>query len=258
MDVPPAPATAIPSHGPNQTKVIDLLREVHLIAFKEIERLNMRIVELENQHRQATVNPTPKPAAKELHPVHPATIEDAAVARCVRTPERTSGRKVPPIECCRRASMATVPRGSKVFEDRRCRSISTGQCRNVAQFLSCRNGFMTGHGKAANSVDRASTLLFPLVGDLVPPFDFVCLATGFCVMAQKSDVLVQVRHRFLFSHSFSVYQTVNRMRAVHNLLIIKITYDLNKSNLFNGAVWGICSLLILFAEHTAHSAIDAA
>jgi hypothetical protein len=28
----------------DQTKVIELLREVHLIAFKEIERLNMRIV----------------------------------------------------------------------------------------------------------------------------------------------------------------------------------------------------------------------
>ena len=38
---------------PTQTKIIELLREVRLIAFKEIERLNMRIVELENQHRQA-------------------------------------------------------------------------------------------------------------------------------------------------------------------------------------------------------------
>jgi hypothetical protein len=27
----------------NQTRIIELLREVHLIAFKEIERLNMRI-----------------------------------------------------------------------------------------------------------------------------------------------------------------------------------------------------------------------
>jgi hypothetical protein len=39
---------------PNQTKIIELLREVHLIAFKEIERFNMRVVELENQHRQPT------------------------------------------------------------------------------------------------------------------------------------------------------------------------------------------------------------
>jgi hypothetical protein len=60
---------------PNQTKIIELLREVHLIAFKEIERLNLRIVELENQHRQATVNPSPKLAAKELPPVHPAPIK---------------------------------------------------------------------------------------------------------------------------------------------------------------------------------------
>ena len=59
---------------PTQTKIIELLREVHLIAFKEIERLNMRIVELENQHRHPTEKPIPKPAAKELPPVHPAPI----------------------------------------------------------------------------------------------------------------------------------------------------------------------------------------
>jgi hypothetical protein len=37
---------------PTQTKIVELLREVHLIAFRKIERLNMRIVELENQNRQ--------------------------------------------------------------------------------------------------------------------------------------------------------------------------------------------------------------
>jgi predicted DNA-binding transcriptional regulator AlpA len=36
----------------NQARMIELLREVHLIAFKEIERLNMRIAELESQNRQ--------------------------------------------------------------------------------------------------------------------------------------------------------------------------------------------------------------
>jgi predicted DNA-binding transcriptional regulator AlpA len=52
---------------PNQAKIIELLREVHLIAFKEIERLNLRIAELESQNRQPaqvpilrpTVNPAP-------------------------------------------------------------------------------------------------------------------------------------------------------------------------------------------------------
>ncbi len=57
-----------------QTKIIELLREVHLIAFKEIERLNMRIVELENQHRQAAEKPIPKPAANESRPITPAPI----------------------------------------------------------------------------------------------------------------------------------------------------------------------------------------
>jgi predicted DNA-binding transcriptional regulator AlpA len=60
---------------PTQTKIIELLREVHLIAFKEIERLNLRIVELENQHRHATEKPIPKLAAKELLPVHPAPMK---------------------------------------------------------------------------------------------------------------------------------------------------------------------------------------
>jgi hypothetical protein len=40
----------------NQSRIIELLREVHLIAFKEMERLNLRIVELENQNRQPMGN----------------------------------------------------------------------------------------------------------------------------------------------------------------------------------------------------------
>lgn len=43
-----------------QAKIIELLREVHLLAVKEVDRLNMRIVELENQQRQP--NALPKPA----------------------------------------------------------------------------------------------------------------------------------------------------------------------------------------------------
>ena len=58
-----------------QTKIIELLREVHLIAFKEIERLNMRIVELENQNRQFLEKPISKPAAKESPAVHPAPMK---------------------------------------------------------------------------------------------------------------------------------------------------------------------------------------
>jgi predicted DNA-binding transcriptional regulator AlpA len=57
----------------NQTRIIELLREVHLIAFKEIERLNMRIVELENRHRLPVEKPTAKPTGKEPPAVHPAT-----------------------------------------------------------------------------------------------------------------------------------------------------------------------------------------
>lgn len=52
----------------NQARIIELLREVHLIAFKEIERLNLRIVELENQYRQ----PVEKPIIKRTGTIPPA------------------------------------------------------------------------------------------------------------------------------------------------------------------------------------------
>ena len=58
----------------NQNKIIELLREVHLIAFKEIERLNMRIAELEIQNRQ----PLAKPVIKQSI-INPATADAATV-----------------------------------------------------------------------------------------------------------------------------------------------------------------------------------
>ena len=59
----------------NQERIIELLREVHLIAFKEIERLNLRIAELGSQNRQPletprvkrpTDNPPPDPRQPEI------------------------------------------------------------------------------------------------------------------------------------------------------------------------------------------------
>ena len=52
-----------------QTKITELLREVHLLAIKEVERLNLRIPELENEHRQPTRTPIFTPA------VYPAPIK---------------------------------------------------------------------------------------------------------------------------------------------------------------------------------------
>jgi hypothetical protein len=37
----------------NQARIIELRREIHLIAFKEIERLNLRIAELESRYQQS-------------------------------------------------------------------------------------------------------------------------------------------------------------------------------------------------------------
>ena len=56
----------------NQTRIIELLREVHLIAIKEIKRLNMRITELENQIRQLNEKPVVKQPQVTPAPVTPA------------------------------------------------------------------------------------------------------------------------------------------------------------------------------------------
>jgi hypothetical protein len=124
-----------------QTRIIELLREVHLLAIKkEVERLNMRIVELENQHRQAAEKPIPKPAAQKLPPVHPAPITPPFLPDAPDLLNEHQRRKVRPVERCQRAPLAAVSHGSEVFEDRRCRSISAGGCRILAQFLQRRAG----------------------------------------------------------------------------------------------------------------------
>lgn len=64
-----------------QARIIELLREVHLIAFKEIERLNMRIAELENQHRQPVEKQIVKPTGTIPPAVNPATLNPASRPR---------------------------------------------------------------------------------------------------------------------------------------------------------------------------------
>lgn len=66
----------------NQSRVIELLREVHLLAFKEIERLNLRIAELESQSRHqpapiTTATTTPQSNSK---PSEMMTDRDVAAA----------------------------------------------------------------------------------------------------------------------------------------------------------------------------------
>src|SRR5580700_9961235 len=65
----------------NQARVIELLREVHLIAFKEIERLNMRIAELENQNRQPIEKPLIKPTANNPVTINPATVNSSSLSK---------------------------------------------------------------------------------------------------------------------------------------------------------------------------------
>jgi len=56
----------------NQTKIIELFREVHLIAIKEMERLNLRIAELESSARQVVPEPA-KPTAVEQPKAKPSS-----------------------------------------------------------------------------------------------------------------------------------------------------------------------------------------
>ena len=58
----------MPCMDNNQTKIIELLREVHLIAFKEIERLNLRIAELATPGSLTIMKPSGNPRAGD-HPI---------------------------------------------------------------------------------------------------------------------------------------------------------------------------------------------
>ena len=58
-----------------QAKIIELLREVHVLALKEIERLNLRATELEALNRQAAEKPIPKPATNKSGPITPTGIK---------------------------------------------------------------------------------------------------------------------------------------------------------------------------------------
>ncbi len=71
----PCRATKIFRMDTNQTRIIELLREVHLIAFKEIERLNLRIAELETGDSQSSQPPlVTAPSAKPPTPSKPGEI----------------------------------------------------------------------------------------------------------------------------------------------------------------------------------------
>jgi predicted DNA-binding transcriptional regulator AlpA len=62
------------SWTPTQNKIIELLRDVHLLALKEVERLNLRIAELENENRLQQPHEIAKPVEKRLPAVTPAPI----------------------------------------------------------------------------------------------------------------------------------------------------------------------------------------
>jgi len=48
-----------------QAKIVELFREIHLLALREIERLNLRIAELETQNRQRPAPEIAKPVEND-------------------------------------------------------------------------------------------------------------------------------------------------------------------------------------------------
>lgn len=60
---------------PTQSKIIELLREVHLLVLKEIERLNLRIAELEIENQQREPKGIAKPVEGRLPPVNPSEMK---------------------------------------------------------------------------------------------------------------------------------------------------------------------------------------
>jgi hypothetical protein len=89
-----------------QTKIIELLREVHPIAFKEMERLTLRIAELESRDRPPIEKPSRQPSLPSVAPsatfrvLCKAAKKDAAQMRrnravfaLFRTTTRRSGER---------------------------------------------------------------------------------------------------------------------------------------------------------------------
>ncbi len=68
----------MPRMNNNQTKIIELLRDVHLIAFKETERLNLRIAELQSLDRAPIEKPIAKPQAVERLADNPPVAKQPA------------------------------------------------------------------------------------------------------------------------------------------------------------------------------------
>jgi predicted DNA-binding transcriptional regulator AlpA len=64
-----------------QGKIIELLREVHLLALKEIERLNLRIAELERQNRQRSAQEMGNSIEKRPPAVNPPAVNPPPLGR---------------------------------------------------------------------------------------------------------------------------------------------------------------------------------
>lgn len=62
-----------------QTKIIELLREVHLLAINEVERLNLRVAELEIQLGQSTKMTTPIQPSPSTQPTRPTGVSQPEI-----------------------------------------------------------------------------------------------------------------------------------------------------------------------------------
>jgi hypothetical protein len=112
-----------------QAKIIELLREVHLFAVKEIERLNLRIIELENESHSP---PPPRMATTTPKTV---SIKSAPPTQWPEMLNETPACGVPEYSGSQFAEVAIVPQRAEVREGRRRCSIQASGSGCVAGFV---------------------------------------------------------------------------------------------------------------------------
>jgi len=69
-----------PCMDETRSKIIELLREVHLLTLKEVERLNLRIAELKAQNRQPRVSEIVAAPVNQVRLSAPAIMNERDVA----------------------------------------------------------------------------------------------------------------------------------------------------------------------------------
>jgi hypothetical protein len=117
----------------NQTRIIELLREVHLIAFKEIERLNLRIAELESRDRSPIEKKSDKPPTVTNPQAAPSPIPKSPELEFMNDKQLSAYINIS-VSTVRRWRL--IAEGIKFREDRRSGSIRRADVEDMRQLAA--------------------------------------------------------------------------------------------------------------------------